>query len=125
MDKEPTNLSFSRPPRFNVDCEGIDFETYQFLLQDIAQGIEDGNRMYGYGEPIYIAADGNFYPLSDNIIAEVKSSPKPIPKANPMPARPGSRRRRIELEDSGPLLEEVMLARGLLHAVKKRKEETG
>ncbi|HEY6405566.1 MAG TPA: hypothetical protein VIX38_05770, partial [Nitrososphaeraceae archaeon] len=40
---------------------------------------------------------------------------RPIPKVDPMP--PGPRRRRIE--ESGPLLEEVMLARGLLHAVKK------
>jgi hypothetical protein len=43
---------------------------------------------------------------------------RPIPKVDPMP--PGSRRRRTGIEDSGPLLEEVMLARGLIHAVRKR-----
>jgi hypothetical protein len=42
---------------------------------------------------------------------------RPIPKVDPMPPRPGTRRRRIE--ESEPLLEEVMLARGMLHAVKK------
>ena len=113
------------PLHFNVDCEGLNFETYQFLLGDIAQGVEDANRMYGYGEPGYIGTDGNFHPLSvsdsGNIISEPE--PRPIPKVNPMPPRP--RRRRIELEESGPLLEEVMLARGLLHAERKRKEETG
>lgn len=41
---------------------------------------------------------------------------RPIPKVNPMP--PGPRRSRIE--DSGPLLEEIMLAKGLIHAVRKR-----
>jgi hypothetical protein len=52
------------PPVFNVDCEGLDFDTYQFLLGDIAQGIEDANRMYGYGKPGYIGADGNFCPFT-------------------------------------------------------------
>jgi hypothetical protein len=46
---------------------------------------------------------------------------RPIPKVNPMPPKP--RRRRTGIEESGPLLEEVMLARGLIHAVKK--VETG
>jgi hypothetical protein len=46
---------------------GITEEEYQFLLDDIAQGIEDGNRMYGYGEPRYIDNDGNYHPfLEDN-----------------------------------------------------------
>jgi hypothetical protein len=42
---------------------------------------------------------------------------RPIPKVDPMPPRPRIRRR---IEEPGPLLEEVMLARGLLHAVKRR-----
>jgi hypothetical protein len=55
-------MTKQKPPVFNVDCYGIDFDTYQFLLGDIAQGIEDGNRMYGYGER------GIFYPISDDIV---------------------------------------------------------
>jgi hypothetical protein len=40
---------------------GITEAEYQFLLEDIAQGIEDGNRMYGYGEPGWIDKDGNYH----------------------------------------------------------------
>jgi hypothetical protein len=42
---------------------GITEAEYQFLLDDIAQAIEDGNRMYGYGEPGYIDKQGNFHPF--------------------------------------------------------------
>ena len=40
---------------------GITEAEYQFLLDDISQGIEDGNRMYGYGEPGWIDKDGNYH----------------------------------------------------------------
>jgi hypothetical protein len=40
---------------------GITKEEYQFFLEDIAQAIEDGNRMYGYGEPGYIDKQGNYH----------------------------------------------------------------
>jgi hypothetical protein len=42
---------------------GITEEEYQFLLDDIAHAIEDGNRMYGYGEPGYIDKQGNYHPF--------------------------------------------------------------
>lgn len=55
--------------------------------------------------------------------AELKPA-RPIPIIDPMPPRPRTRRRMME--EAGPLLEEVMLARGLLHAdavkAKKRGE---
>jgi hypothetical protein len=70
-------MTKQKPPVFNVDCYGIDFDTYQFLLGDIAQGIEDGNRMYGFGEPGYIGADGNFHPLTE---PELEAKPKLKPK---------------------------------------------
>jgi hypothetical protein len=46
---------------------GITEEEYQFLIDDIAQAIEDGNRMYGYGEPGYIDNDGNYHPFIEDI----------------------------------------------------------
>jgi hypothetical protein len=70
-------MTKEKPPVYNVDCYGIDFDTYQFLLGDIAQGIEDGNRMYGFGEPGYIGADGIFHPLTDNFIPDLKQKPRP------------------------------------------------
>jgi hypothetical protein len=111
--------------RFNVDCYGLTVEEYKFLLDDIEEAIAEGNRKYGFGEPGYIDADGNFYPFSDNdkprSIGLDKPQPqkptRPIPKVNPMPPRP--RRRRIE--EPGPLLEEVMLVRGILRAVKVKR----
>jgi hypothetical protein len=45
---------------------GITKAEYQFLLDDIAQGIEDGNRMYGYGEPGYIDKQGDFHPFVEH-----------------------------------------------------------
>lgn len=98
---------------------GITKEEYEFLLSDIEQGIRDGNRKYGFGEPGYIDADGNFYPFSDN--DKPRDFARAIPKVDPMPPRQRRRRRRIEIEEPGPLLEEVMLARGMLHAVVKGK----
>lgn len=92
---------------------GLTDEEYQFLLDDIEEAIAEGNRKYGYGEPGYIDADGNFYPFPDN--DKPRDFARPIPKVDPMPPR--ARRRRIE--EPGPLLEEVMLARGMLRAVKK------
>jgi hypothetical protein len=71
------------PLVFNVDCNGIDFETYQFLLSDLAQGLEDANRMYGFGEAGYIGTDGNYHPLTDNFIPELESKPKRRPTPKP------------------------------------------
>jgi hypothetical protein len=45
---------------------GITEAEYQFLLDDIAQGIEDGNRMYGYGEPGYIDKQGNYHAFDEH-----------------------------------------------------------
>ena len=45
---------------------GITEQEYQFLLDDIAQAIEDGNRMYGNGEPGYIHNDGNYHPFVED-----------------------------------------------------------
>jgi hypothetical protein len=46
---------------------GITEAEYQFLLGDIEQAIEDGNRMYGYGQPGYIDNNGNYRPfVKDN-----------------------------------------------------------
>jgi hypothetical protein len=45
---------------------GITEEEYQFLLDDVEQGIEDGNRMYGYGEPGYIDKDGNYHAFDEH-----------------------------------------------------------
>jgi hypothetical protein len=87
----------------DINFFGLTEDEYQILLEDINQAVEEGNRKYGFGEPEYIGA---------------KSKPRPIPKVNPMPTRTRTRRRRIE--ELGPLLEEVMLARGLLYAVKRR-----
>ena len=103
-------------------------EEYQFLLDDIEEAIADGNRKYGYGEPGYIDADGYFHPFPDNDrprsgSVQIQKPARAIPKVDPMPPRPKIRRRRIE--EQGPLLEEVMLARGMLHADAVKKEETG
>jgi hypothetical protein len=73
-------MTKEKPSVFNVDCYGIDFDTYQFLLGDIAQGIEDGNRMYGFGESGYIGTDGNYHPLTDNFIPVLEQEPKPKSK---------------------------------------------
>jgi hypothetical protein len=95
-------ISESEPPRFNIDCYGIDFDTYQFLLGDIARGIEDGNRMFGYGEPGYVGADGNYYPLTDNFIPELASKPEP-------------KRKRKKRTD--PSIEQVAIARGIIRII--------
>jgi|GEM_PF-3335657 hypothetical protein len=94
-------VSEDEPLRFNVDCYGIDFDTYQFLLGDIAQGIEDGNRMYGFGEPGYIGTDGNFHPLTDNFIPALKQKQRPIPKSK--------RKKRIRSS-----VEQIAIARGII-----------
>jgi hypothetical protein len=109
LDRESYKIkvSESKPPVFNVDCYGIDFDTYQFLLGDITQGIEDGNRMYGFGEPGYIGADANYYPFSDSdpeIIATIKSRPEP-------------KRKRRHRKRAGPSIEEVAIARGIIRIV--------
>jgi hypothetical protein len=44
---------------------GLTKGDYEFLLSDIAQGIEDANRKYGYGEAGIIGKDGDFYPFPD------------------------------------------------------------
>ena len=44
---------------------GITEAEYQFLLDDIEQGIRDGNRKYGYGEPGYIDKDGNYHAFDE------------------------------------------------------------
>ena len=44
---------------------GLTKEEYEFLLSDIEQAIEDGNRKYGFGESGTIDRDGNFYPFLD------------------------------------------------------------
>lgn len=78
-------------------------EDYQFLLGDIEEAIAEGNRKYGYGEPGYIDADGNFYPFPDNDkprnFAGLKPRPRPIPKPK--------RKRR-------PSVEQVAIARGII-----------
>jgi hypothetical protein len=112
--KVSTSESESEPLRFNVDCEGLDFDTYQFLLGDIAQGIEDGNRMYGFGEPGYIGADGNFHPLTDNFIPELEPKPKLKLK---------SKRRYRKRTD--PSIEEVAIARGIIKIVSVSVSEAG
>jgi hypothetical protein len=100
--KVSTSESESEPLRFNVDCEGLDFDTYQFLLGDIAQAIEDGNRMYFYGEPGYVGPDGNFHPFSDSdqIITTSTTTNKPKNK----------RRKKRDR----PLVEQVAIATGLV-----------
>jgi hypothetical protein len=46
---------------------GLTRDEYEFLLWDIEQAIEEGNRKYGYGGAGYLAADGNYYlPQSTN-----------------------------------------------------------
>jgi hypothetical protein len=87
-------MTREKPPVFNVDCEGLDFDTYQFLLGDIAQAIEDGNRMYGFGEPGYIGADGNFHPFT----ADNDNKPK-ISRAKTRTRKPST---------------EVAIARGII-----------
>jgi hypothetical protein len=94
-------MTREKPPVFNVDCYGIDFDTYQFLLGDIAQGIEDGNRMYGFGEPGYIGTDGNYHPLADNFIPELEQKQRPIPKSK--------RKKR-----NRPSVEQIAIARGII-----------
>lgn len=46
---------------------GLTKDDYEFLLGDIAQGIEDANRKYGYGDDGYIDKDENYYfaPIDD------------------------------------------------------------
>ena len=44
---------------------GLTKGDYEFLLSDIAQGFEDANRKYGYGEAGIIGKDGDFYPFPD------------------------------------------------------------
>lgn len=56
--------------------------------------------------------------------ADSNSEPKPtrlIPKANPMPPRPRPKTRRRWIEETGPSLEEIMLATGLVHVVKRKQ----
>lgn len=91
---------------------------YEFLLDDIEEAIREGNRKYGFGEPGYIDADGNFYPFPDN--DKPRKFARQIPKVNPMPPRPRRPRGR-RIDEPGPLLEEVMLARDMLHAVKVKR----
>jgi hypothetical protein len=45
---------------------GLSDEEYQFLLDDINQAVEEGNRKYGYGGLDYIDSDGNHYPPQHN-----------------------------------------------------------
>jgi hypothetical protein len=107
-------MTKQKPPVFNVDCYGIDFDTYQFLLDDIAQGIEDGNRMYGFGEPGYIGADGNFcpYPLPDNDNDKPRQT-----QTLSLIVKPKSKRKR-ERRRIGPSIEQVAVARGIIRAIR-------
>lgn len=82
------------------DTEGLTDEEYQFLLDDIEEAIAEGNRKYGYGEPGYIDADGNFYPFPDNDKPRQTLTLKPKPK----------RKRR-------PSVEQVAIARGIIKVV--------
>jgi hypothetical protein len=116
MDKsKPTPNSKTNSK--SIDDNFFTDEDYQFLLDDIEEAIAEGNKKYGYGEPGYIDRNGNYYPFPDN--NKPRNFARAIPKVNPMPPMPRTSRRRIE--EPGPLLEEVMLARGLLHAVKVKR----
>jgi hypothetical protein len=88
------------------DTEGLTDEEYQFLLDDIEEAIAEGNRKYGYGEPGYIDADGNFYPFPDN------DEPRRTLSLKPKSKHKRERRRRI-----GPSIEQVAVARGIIMAI--------
>jgi hypothetical protein len=110
---------------------GLTRSDYQFLLDDIEEAITKANRKYGYGGYGFVDRFGNHYrdpqprtvPESDLALerlglGKVKADPvRPIPKVNPIPKRLRTR----QIAEPGPLLEEIMLERGLLHAVKKRE----
>ena len=68
-------------------------EEYQFLLDDIDQAVEEGNKKYGYGGYGYIGKDGNYYLFPDNGKPQ-RSKPRPRPNE--------------------PSVEEVAIERGLI-----------
>jgi hypothetical protein len=103
-------MSTDKLPRYTNGNEsfGLTDEEYEFLQDDINQAIAEGNEKYGYGGCGNISEDGNHYPFPDNDKPKKLSC---IPKPKVKPKRPS--------------VEEVAIARGLLHVIKpKPKSKT-
>jgi hypothetical protein len=82
-------MNAAKPPIESCkESFGLTDKEYQFLLDDIDQAIEEGNKLYGYGN------DGNYYPLPDSSLK-----------------RPGRIRKRRPKRLS---VEEVAIASGLI-----------
>jgi hypothetical protein len=105
-------MSTDKLPKYNSNGSfGLTDEEYEFLEYDIIQAIAEGNKKYGYGGCGHIDDDGNHYLFPDDDKPKrLRYTPKPKPKPKP---------KRLSVE-------EIAIARGLLHAIKpKPKIEIG